>query len=79
MSIKFRFAGEIYHARKNMGLTQEAAAEALDISTRWFQRIELGHVLPSARLTLKIIAFFEIEGRKLKAPDDENVSLQSHS
>lgn len=76
MSIKSRFAGAIYHARKRMGLTQEQAAEGLAISTRWFQRIEHGKRLPSALLTLRIIAYFDIRGASLRE-EDENVSLQN--
>ncbi|MBQ8689460.1 MAG: helix-turn-helix transcriptional regulator [Clostridia bacterium] len=74
MSIKFRFAGEIYHSRQALHITQEEAAEILGVSVRWYQQIESGHVLPSALLTLKIIAFFEIEGKKLKAPENVFVS-----
>ena len=75
MSIIFRFAGAIYHARHDRGLTQEEAAEALNISTRWYQKIERGQVLPGTKLALRIIAFFEIEGSKLKA--SESVSISS--
>lgn len=77
MSIKQRFASAIYHARKDMGITQERAAEALDISLRWFQMIEYGHRLPSTILTLKIFAFFEIDGKVLNS-DPIYVSVSGH-
>lgn len=75
MSIKQRFASAVYHARLERGLTQAKAAEELDISLRWYQRIEYGHYLPSAKLALKIIAHFEIDGKILKA-EPAYVSLQ---
>ncbi len=66
MSIISKFSQQIYYSRKAMELTQEQAAEALNISTRWYQDIENGKHLPSAELTLKIVAFFGIDGKKLR-------------
>lgn len=71
MSVKSNFSRELRRARRRRGLTQERAADALSISTRWFQEIENGRVLPSAELTLRLIAFFEIDGAELCADDDE--------
>ena len=62
MSIISRFSREIYYSRMEMGITQAQAAEALCVSTRWYQIIENGKCLPSAELTLKIIAFYGING-----------------
>lgn len=70
MSIKHRFASAVYHARKEKHLTQERVAEALDISVRWYQLIEYGKRLPSTTLALRIIAYFEIDGKALKANAD---------
>lgn len=72
MSIKNKFSSEVFHARHKMGLTQAQVAEAVSISVRWFQHIEKGDALPSAELTLRLIAFLEIEGKNLKeaSPDD---------
>lgn len=66
MSIISRFSKQIYYSRKEMDLTQEQTAEALNISVRWFQDIENGKHLPSTELTLKIIAFLGIDGKKLR-------------
>ena len=77
MSLKQRFASAVYHARKEMGITQERAAEALGISSRWYQAIEYGHVLPSNKLVLKIIAFYGIDGNKLR--EDYFFDVQVHS
>lgn len=77
MSVKQRFASAVFHAREKMGITQEKAAEALMISVRWYQEIEYGHVLPSAELTLKIVAFYGINGECLR--EHESVNVQIHS
>lgn len=70
MSIKHRFASAVYRARKENHLTQEKAAEALDISVRWYQLIEYGKRLPSTTLALKIIVYFEIDGKALGVDAD---------
>ena len=75
MSIISNFSKEIYYARKAMGITQEKAAEYLDISTRWYQDIENGKHLCSVELALKIIAFFGIDGKALR--DEEKVAALS--
>lgn len=66
MSLASKFAGAVYHARTERGLTQAQAAEALDISTRWYQCIENDAVIPSGELTLKIIEFFNIPPAQLR-------------
>ena len=75
MSIISNFSREIYYSRKAMGITQEKAAEELDISTRWYQDIENGKHLCSVELALKIIAFFGIDGKSLR--DEEKVATLS--
>ena len=77
MSVKQRFASAVFHAREKMGITQEKAAEALRISVRWYQQIEYGRVLPSAELTLKIIAVYGINGECLR--EYESVGVQVHN
>jgi DNA-binding XRE family transcriptional regulator len=66
MSIISKFSQEMYYSRKEMNITQAQAAEALGISTRWYSIIENGRCLPSAELTLKIIAFYGINGELLR-------------
>lgn len=70
MSIISNFSREIYYARKEMGLTQEQAAEALGISVRWFQETENGKHMCSGELALKIMAFFGIDGKALRNESD---------
>ena len=65
MTLRYRFASAVYHARIDKGATQEKVAEDLNISTRWYQHIEKGDHLPSAMLMLKIFAYFEIKGSSL--------------
>lgn len=65
MTLKSRFASAVYHSRIEKGITQEKAAEDLNISTRWYQHIERGDNLPSAMLMLKIFAYFELKGSAL--------------
>ena len=76
MSIFSNFSKQIYYARKEMGLTQEQAAEALGISTRWYQDIENGKHLCSGEITLKIMAFFGIDGKALR--QNESVCISSN-
>ena len=73
MSINSNFSKAIYYKRKEMGLTQEEAAEKLDISTRWFQMVENGKHIPGGELVLKIIVFFGIDSHTLS--DEKNVLL----
>lgn len=75
MSLTSNFSRAVYYARINMGMTQAQAAEGLDISLRWYQTIENGRCLPSAKLTLKFIAFFGINGKLLRDEERENVSI----
>ena len=65
LSIKFRFSSAVYRARRKKGLTQEQVAEVVDISVRWYQKIEKGEVLPSTELTLHLIEYLEINAADL--------------
>ena len=69
MSIKSKFSKAIYYSRLELGMTQAQVAESLNISVRWYQIIENGRCLPSAELTLRIIAFFGIDGNLLRNED----------
>ena len=65
MSLAAIFSKELIRSRKAMHLTQENAAEILEISSRWYQMIESGKVLPGSGLLLKIFIVFEIDGKLL--------------
>ena len=49
MNLKLKFSKAIYHARIELGYTQEEVAEAVSISKRWYQKIESGEKLPGAK------------------------------
>lgn len=63
---KFLFAKEVSRSRHEKKLIQEQVAEQVNISVRWFQRIESGQRLPSAELMLEIIKLLEIDSKNLK-------------
>lgn len=75
VSMKMRFSNEVYRCRTDRGFTQREAAERLNISLRWFQYIENGHRMPSSKLMLQIFVVFEINGSRLKNPEEGGVSL----
>ncbi len=64
------FGAELKGARKERLLTQEKAAELLDVSTRWFQTLEAGKAPPNFHLMCKIVKFFEIDIGKCCLEDD---------
>ena len=66
MSIMDRFSSVIYQARTEKGITQEQAAEYVNITVRWYQYIEKGDRRPSCEVALELIAFYEIDGKCLK-------------
>ena len=66
MSILNRFSRVIYQARTEKGMTQEQAAECVNITVRWYQHIEKGDRRPSCEVALELIALYEIDGKCLK-------------
>ena len=66
MSAEKQFPKVVYQTRNEKDLTQAEVAENVDISTRWYQVIESGRKLPSAKTALKIMAFLEISGKDLQ-------------
>ena len=66
MAVEQKFPKAVYHARNKKRITQAEIAEEINISTRWYQIIESGRKLPSAKTALKIMAFLEIDGKDLK-------------
>lgn len=79
MSIVSNFSKLIYYSRKELGVTQEQAAELLGISVRWYQDIENGKHVPGGDLTLKIMAFYGIDGKSLRDSEKENVFISSNT
>ena len=60
LKVLLRCADALYDARMERNLTQEQAAELLDISVRWYQKLESGRSVPNFQLTYKITEKFGI-------------------
>ena len=50
-----------------MRYTQEQVAEAVSISTRWYQEVEKGAVLPSGEVTLRLLLFLGLDPELFRA------------
>lgn len=61
MSLKSKFAHEIFHARAKLGLTQQQVADAVSISVRWYQHIEKGTNLPGSIVMLRLFIFLDLD------------------
>ncbi len=61
--MKFRraFSHEIFTARHELQLTQEAVADLAGISVRWYQMIENGSRAPSSILLLRLCSILQID------------------
>lgn len=55
--------------RREKNLTQEQAAELLDISARWYQKIERGQAKPGFDLICDLATEFSIDFSKLGEDD----------
>ncbi len=66
MDVKYKLATLILSARLDAKLTQSETAEAIGVSTRWFQRLEAGEKLPGSLTLLRLLLFFEIDPEKLR-------------
>jgi len=64
--IQRKFSSLIFHVRTAKHLTQAAVAEGVNLSKRWYQRIEKGEARPSAAAALRIMAFLEIDSKYLQ-------------
>ena len=64
-SIKYIFSSAVFHSRDNLGFTQQQVAEAVNISVRWYQRIEKGERFPNSIVFLRIVLFLDIDLRKV--------------
>lgn len=75
MSLKLKFSGALLKARKERNLTQSQIANYLDISLRWYQKIESGRKLPGSLLLLKLILLFNIDVEEFREECGLNVSI----
>lgn len=53
--------------RKKMGLTQEQVAKELNISTTYYNQIEMGSRNPKLELAIKISEFFLLDIKRLSS------------
>ena len=61
MSVKSKFSSSLYRARCERRMTQSQAAEKLNISLRWYQKIEKGESEPNLQLACNIAKYFSID------------------
>ena len=61
MKLKSKFSSAILRARTELGYTQDQVAEAVSISTRWYQRVESGAKFPSGTTMLRLALFLHID------------------
>ena len=54
MCFEFIFSGDLYHARKRRGWSQQKVAEMVAISVREYQNIERGRVTPHLKTFLDV-------------------------
>ena len=67
MTLKAAFASKIREARKTYGYTQAQVAEAVFISTRWYQQVERGAFLPGSAVMLRLLILFELNPSDFRA------------
>ena len=78
MSLATKFSHEVYLARTRLGLTQQAVADAVSISVRWYQDIENDSHMPSADLMLRLIFYLGIDINVFRDEVNHIVSVSSN-
>ena len=76
MSLATKFSHEVYLARTRLGLTQQAVADAVSISVRWYQYIE--NDSHSADLMLRLIFYLGIDINVFRDEVNHIVSVSSN-
>lgn len=66
MRMAAKLADELFTARIKLGYTQDEVAEAVSISTRWYQKIESGKTLPGAKTLVRLVLFLDIDIERLR-------------
>ena len=78
MSLATKISHEVYLARTRLGLTQQAVADAVSISVRWYQYIENDSHMPSADLMLRLIFYLGIDINVFRDEVNHIVSVSSN-
>ena len=66
MKLKSQFSSSLLKARTELGYTQSEVAEAVSVSTRWYQKIESGERLPGTVTAITLMVFLNIEVKDLR-------------
>lgn len=75
MSMKLKFSGDVFKARKERGWTQEQIAEAISVCKRTYQYTEEGEKLPRIDNFLKLIRLFDLDANDYKELFDIDTSV----
>ena len=74
-SISHAFASELLLARKRKGYTQEKLASLLNVTTRWYQKIEKGESEPNLATTIRLLVYLEIDVQILRKEVEKDAAL----
>ena len=72
------FAHEIFQGRTRSGLTQQAVADRVFVSLRWYQKIEAGRVVPSFLVGVCLMKLFDITPETLVGEVGADVPVSAH-
>ena len=61
MSLNEVFSRKVRRAREKKGYTQSQVAEMVSVSVRWYQEIERGGNMPSAKVLLHLLILLAID------------------
>lgn len=75
MSMKLKFSGDVFKARKEHGWTQEQIAEAISVCKHTYQDIENGKRLLHTDNFLKLIRLFDLDANDYKEYFDIDTSV----
>ena len=67
-----KFTDRLRTERKSRNLTQEQVAEMLEISAKWFQRVESGKSKPGFDLICDLAAEFKIDFAKFSDKEEKS-------
>lgn len=70
MELEKEFRDQLKAARKAWGYTQEQVAEAVSVSSRWYNAVERGRGVPNAALVLRLQIFLHLDPQDLRGAAD---------
>ena len=72
------FAHEVFQARSRLGWTQQKTADTVFVSLRWYQKIEVGRVVPSFLVGVCLMKLFNITPETLVGEATGDVPVSAH-